>query len=275
MQRLLIGDVGATSSDWALIDRGERTFYQASGYNPTAQSHQRLSALTKEVAAQIPSGSDLVVKYYGAGFGFMGATVEIQEAFQAVLRCESIEVASDLLGAARALCQEESGLVAILGTGSNICHYDGRFIDHQGVTLGFPLGDEGSGSDIGGRLVRAFYYGDMPSEVAQAMARHLPRERYEFLSLFKASTAPNRLLASYVESIADLKNHPFVSTLIKSAFQDFTHRHLSKYETYDKISFAGSIAFYFCDELETVVNKASFKLARVLRKPIEALTTYH
>ena len=37
-----------------------------------------------------------------------------------------VEVDSDLLGAARAVCGYEPGIACILGTGANSCLYDGK-----------------------------------------------------------------------------------------------------------------------------------------------------
>ena len=39
-----------------------------------------------------------------------------------------IEINSDLLAAARALCGHDEGIACILGTGSNSCYYNGKEI---------------------------------------------------------------------------------------------------------------------------------------------------
>lgn len=60
-----------------------------------------------------------------------------------------VTVMSDLLGAARGLFIDQPGLPCILGTGSNSCIYDGAEIVDNVKSLGFILGDEGSGAFIG------------------------------------------------------------------------------------------------------------------------------
>ena len=62
---------------------------------------------------------------------------------------ETVEVYSDLLAAARALCGHEPGIACILGTGSNSCLYDGTGIASNVSPLGYILGDEGSGAVLG------------------------------------------------------------------------------------------------------------------------------
>jgi N-acetylglucosamine kinase-like BadF-type ATPase len=47
-------------------------------------------------------------------------------------------------------------IVCILGTGSNSCYFDGENLKIELPSLGFLIGDEGSGSAIGKQLVRRF-----------------------------------------------------------------------------------------------------------------------
>ena len=70
-----------------------------------------------------------------------------------VQSCKTIEVDSDLLGAAKAACGLKAGIAAILGTGSNSCEYDGNSIVKSIPPLGFILGDEGSGAVLGKKFV--------------------------------------------------------------------------------------------------------------------------
>ena len=66
----------------------------------------------------------------------------------------SIECASDLLAAARALWGDTPGIVAILGTGSNSCSYNGVSITGNVPPGGYILGDEGGGADELARMRR-------------------------------------------------------------------------------------------------------------------------
>ena len=50
-----------------------------------------------------------------------------------------IEVDTDLLAAARALCQHEPGIACIMGTGSNSCYYDGEKVVDNVSPLGYIL----------------------------------------------------------------------------------------------------------------------------------------
>src|SRR5690606_20564764 len=80
-----------------------------------------------------------------------------------------IVVDSDLVGAARGLCGTTPGLVLILGTGMNAGWYDGAALHQPMPSLGWILGDEGSGADIGRTLLRDAFYKRMPADVSQAL----------------------------------------------------------------------------------------------------------
>lgn len=69
----------------------------------------------------------------------------IRRVLRSLLDVRRVEVGSDMLAAARALCGRDPGIACILGTGSNSCRWDGQRIAEQVSPLGFILGDEGSG----------------------------------------------------------------------------------------------------------------------------------
>ena len=58
---------------------------------------------------------------------------------------QHVRVYSDLLGACHSVLGKNQGTVAILGTGSVVCHFNGNEITEIQGGLGYLLGDEGSG----------------------------------------------------------------------------------------------------------------------------------
>ena len=270
---ILIGDVGATGSDWIYSGAGEQRSFSLTGYNPVSQAIERLRSLLHALKNQI-GNQPVELYYYGAGVGIGPYEDTLNLEFCSTLNIHSIHFASDLLGAARALCGNAPGVVCILGTGSNACKYDGVKL-LSGHSLGFPLGDEGSGMDIGRRLIRSFYYGLLPGDLFDYFLQYLPRDRLDFLNLFKTMVAPNQFLASYTEQLLPVKDQSFIQKLIEEAFTDFIKFHLHDIERTSKINAVGSIAFYFCGEFEKCLIKHDLKLGQILRKPIEALALYH
>ncbi len=273
MTARLIGDVGATGSDWILVHEATVKSFTLGGYNPVSQSGERIESLLSGLGNEV-GNTPVHIHYYGAGVG-IGAHLEMMEKrFKETLSVQTIEFASDLLGAARALCGTEAGVVCILGTGSNACYYDGDRLQ-SGHSLGYPIGDEGSGMDIGRRLIRAYYYELLPVHLKQYFSTFLPEDRLDFLREFKDQSAPNQFLAQFTEYIYSVKDQMFIQKMLSEAFTDFINFHLHHIKRKSKINLVGSIAFYFCGEFEKCLSKHDLQLGKVLRKPIEALAAYH
>ncbi len=273
---ILVGDIGGTSADWALVTGAEVTFFKGTGFNPSSQSESRLEEICKDLSGSIPNSfSKLEVYYFGAGIHYPGASDQICSAFHQHLTIDKMKVASDLHGAAIALYGVRKGVVGILGTGSNICYYDGSQIIGDGKSLGYPLGDEGGGYDIGARFIRDFYYEVMPLEVREVLAVHLPGQAGEFVANLRTYPAPNQFLGAMVGKLGDLAHHNYVQEVVKKAFHNFCAHHLHRFESYHKINFVGSIAFYFCSELRQVLRAYDFELERVEKRPIEALAKFY
>lgn len=273
MKSILIGDVGATGSDWILIHGSYQKIFSLVGYNPVSQSEERLSELLMGLVSEV--GENRVdIHYYGAGIGIVEDTHGIEVRFRQMLKVDKIVFASDLLGAAHALCGDTAGVVCILGTGSNACYYDGSVLT-SGHSLGYPLGDEGSGMDIGKRLVKEFYYGLLPGDLHAHLSTILPAGRMEFLKEFKSKSAPNQYLANMTKYLLSSDNQSYAKQILKEAFTEFIKYHLYSIERNTKINAVGSIAFYFCGEFEKCLNEYQLQLGNVLQKPIDALVTYH
>jgi N-acetylglucosamine kinase-like BadF-type ATPase len=154
MQTLLIADSGSTKTNWRVCSPEGACTVRTAGINPFMQEHNSIrKMLLKELLPYLPEVPIDAIYFYGAGCTpekcpEMGAL--LQDLFP---QTAVIEVASDMLGAARALCGHRPGVACILGTGSNSCLFDGKEIVEQVSPLGFILGDEGSGAVLGKRLV--------------------------------------------------------------------------------------------------------------------------
>ena len=77
-----------------------------------------------------------------------------------------VEFHSDIVAAARALWGDGSGVVAIMGTGSNSCLYEDGKVVRNIRPGGYVLGDEGSGVALGRAFLADYIKGLVPDEVA-------------------------------------------------------------------------------------------------------------
>ena len=152
---LLIADSGSTKTDWRIIQDGKETHAIATkGMNPFFQTPSEMETeLRSSLLPHLPVPLFDAIYFYGAGCTPEKSQVVAQTLQQCIKVKDCIEVHSDLLAAARGLCGHQPGIACILGTGSNSCFFDGTAITANVPALGFILGDEGSGANLGKRLV--------------------------------------------------------------------------------------------------------------------------
>ena len=71
------------------------------------------------------------------------------------------------------------------------------------------------------------------------------------------------------------QDHPVVKALIKKAFEDFYTTALFPISKNGEVSLVGSIAFYFKEELESVLNKKGYSIQKIIPSADKELLTYH
>ena len=124
--------------------------------------------LQTQLLPSLKNASVEQVFFYGAGCTGPAVNTIVSEALQSLLPgVQQVEVNSDMLGAARGVSGHQPGIVCILGTGSNACCYDGEQLTRGIQSLGFWLGDEGSGGYLGKTLVRDFFQERLPAELME------------------------------------------------------------------------------------------------------------
>jgi glucosamine kinase len=275
---LLIGDGGSTKIDWALFDaRSHCRHFQTEGFNP---SYNEAATFTERLLElDIEHGLLRSVYYYGAGCSSPARCGIVEEGIKRLVpESAHIEIAHDLLGAARACCGTESGIACILGTGSNSCSFDGSEIIDNIENLGYLLGDEGSGCHIGKQLVRAYIYREMPETLAYAFEADYSLGKNALLDrIYGPGAKPNVYLASMSRFAKQHETHPFIKDMLLGVFDVFLQRHVVKYEGHASlpINFVGSVAFVFEELLRKSLASNGLRFGRVVRSPIHALENYH
>ncbi len=265
--------------DIVIVDeQNEERRYSLPGINPFYQSTEEMASTLKE--SQIRGERDNVLKkvyYYGAGCAFEEQTKAIKECFEQAFHSESVEVESDLLAAARGLFGDGKGIAAILGTGSNSGYYDGEKIVDNVSSLGFMLGDEGSGGYLGKRLVSDILKGLTSTELAQEFFNEYQTSKEEIMENVYKKPFPNRYLAGFVPFIAKRIENAYINTLVMNAFREFFKRNIAHYDVYNtkQISFVGGVALQFRRELSLVASQYGYKLSEVQKSPLESLIDYH
>lgn len=273
-----IGDIGGSSSRWAVIEdgRGELMRGAFPGYNPLGGDAGPLQAKLRELAGQRKADPDPTVVAYGAGCGAKERARRMQEMLSAVWPGADVRVETDLLGAARALYGDEEGLVLILGTGMNAGHYDGSFLHTPMPSLGFILGDEGSGADIGKHLLRDALYGLVPEDLMATLfpdGVNLP----EVLASIYRSPAAQPYVASFTKALAGRMEDHYVHDLVVSRFFALT-RLLARFfgpGERRNVKAIGSVAWGFREALGQALSRKDMELKAVERDPMPGLLEYH
>jgi N-acetylglucosamine kinase-like BadF-type ATPase len=275
---ILIADSGASKTDWRLIDdSGKIEQAQTIGFNPYYQPIEQFEQEVREVLLPQVKFNPLKIYYYGTGCSSDKNRKLIRNVFEKFFRDAHIEVWHDLLAAARALCGTEEGIACILGTGSNSCYYDGKNIVDNVTSLGYVLGDEGSGAYLGKCIVADYLRRDLPEKLWDQFKQRFPFEREEFLDRVYNQEMPSRFLGSFSHFIFQHLNEPYCDRLVRKSFSDFFEKNVMKYEGYEKLKvhFTGSVSFYFSNLLRQVAKEKNITVQHILESPIAGLTLYH
>ena len=273
-----LAESGSTKTDWVCYQGPELGMQFATpGFNPSYLTPEQLRDELETALAGRPWNVDLIETFtwYGAGCAGMGPKMAMAQVLMQRFENAGVTVQHDLIAAARATLGREPGLVAILGTGSHCCSFDGHFIEQEAVSLGYMLGDEGGGADLGRRLLRLYFYGQLPAEESSYLSQTLALTRDAAIERLYRRPWPNRWLASLAPHVAA---RPALRELVAApALRSFVDTHLLPLASQNKHSeFAavGSISAQFEPELQAALA-GRLHLAQTLASPLPQLVEYH
>jgi N-acetylglucosamine kinase-like BadF-type ATPase len=271
----LIIDSGGSKAAWAFSSGGlAMTEGAVRGIHPLLLDDEELLTAAEALARALP-GQPEAVFYYGTGCSDAKPAGRVLQAFQLLFPQADIQVQGDILGAARGLWGQERGIALVLGTGSNVCLVDGGEILRNTGGLGYVLGDEGSGADLGKRLLSAFLNGLLPEDLRQQLTHAYTLDRGTVLDQVYRQPFANRYLASFAPFLHQNAAHPFVQALVAERFQALFRHNLIPLGAQAPLGCVGSVGFYFQSVLAAVARQHGFELARVVQTPMEGLIRYH
>lgn len=279
----LIADSGSTKTDWALIQYNENTFQpditccKTQGINPVhLNSDEIRNILQNELIPQIDFRLIDEIYFYGSGCR-NDIIPKVESIFKEVFpSANTIGIYSDLLGAARATCGNDKGIVCILGTGSNSCLYDGEKIIQNIPPLGYILGDEGSGTALGKKLINAIFKGVLPDTLKSEFCNHYHTNLDNIIENVYRKPLANRYIATFADFAIAHKHIKEINNLIRECFIDFFAKNIQPYNHTDLPIFAvGSIACLAQDIFENIASEFGYSVKEFLRSPIEGLIQYH
>lgn len=281
MNAFLILESGATKLAWVVADkttvlqRGELP-----GLHPFLSRSEDWQKALAALRLQLSDRSPRAIHYYGTGCS--------QDAGRSIVRnhlntywstASLIEVNSDLLAAARASWQHQAGVVCILGTGSNAAYYDGQRIVANRGGLGYVLGDEGAGADLGKLLLSAFLNHQLPETLNQTLMEKHQLDRATIISTLYQHPNPSRYLAQFAPVVREwITKSEFLKEEVLSRFRLLTRNSLlvlCQLAGRQEVAFVGGIATYYERYLQAVLDEVQLKLRNNPKAPIDGLIEYH
>lgn len=276
---ILIADSGSTKIDWCVIDDGKvvRQIFTC-GMNALLLTQEEMELrIADELAPKVADLAIDEVYYYGAGCVDADVCENARQAIAKSIKAKIIEVHTDLLAAARALCGHKAGIACILGTGSNSCFYDGNDIIDNVSPLGYILGDEGSGAVLGKHLVGDVLKCQLPKDLCEKFLQQYELDRLTIIRRVYREPQPNRFLASLTRFLLENMEEPAIHRLVLNEFKSFFIRNIANYPDYKTypINFVGSIAYYYKDVLKEAADAVDCTIGTIIQSPMEGLVKYH
>jgi N-acetylglucosamine kinase-like BadF-type ATPase len=215
--------------------------------------------------------------FYTAGVVTPEIAASLTSTFKSIFPSAEIEISNDLVAAARAACGRNCGIVAILGTGSNSCLWDGEKIIQTVRSGGFILGDEGSGACLGKLMVGDLLKNQMTPELKEKFLTQFNLTPADIIDRVYRKPFPNRFLASLSPFLAQNINESCVHELVLNSFKAFFKRNIMQYESYQnlKVNLIGSVAFYYKEVLAEAAEAMGIQLGTIIQSPMEGLIKYH
>ena len=278
---ILICDCGSTKAEWVLLDgaKVEKRFV-TDGFNPNFSDNNAMNDIVKQSLINVVDYHDVSdVYFYGSGCASAANQVKVKLIFNKFYPLSKAEVYPDTLAACHALFGDKPGIACILGTGSNACVYNGSEITESVASLGFMIGDEGSGCHIGKRIVHDYFLGLMPNDLRTEFDAKYHLDREAFLKKVYQGEQPSRYLAEFAKFAGENIDNQYVVKAVGECFEQFIQSSFrptaGSGEISDSVAFVGSVAFGFKDILVKCLANHNIKCEKILKNPMDGLIEFY
>lgn len=281
---IIIVESGATKTSWrAVCDDGSVRSVQTQGLSPTCLDMEYTQSIVRKAVPELnPEGVHVEeVFFYGAGLVSSESSAPLADAIGMWCPLAEVHFHSDILAAARALFGDGSGVVAIMGTGSNSCLYQNGEIIRNIRPGGYILGDEGGGVALGKAFLSDFVKDLLPSEVADAFVKEYGLGYPEIVRKVYKEPAASAFMASLAPFILRFKENPHIGALVEDCLESFVKRSLARYAeqaAFDSARNIGVVGSFGCaceDVLRAIGCSYGLDFVKFIKSPIDELVTYH
>ncbi len=276
---ILLADAGSTKTEWAVLENTTMIDrWESPGLNPLTMSGSAISSTLHEALHIVRMRyAWKSIFFYGAGCRDQGQLI-MKDLISQIIPSVEIHIHSDLLGACRAVENGLPSLVSIMGTGSSCCISDGNQILDQSASLGYILGDEGGGADIGRKFVKLFYSGKVDPDISNAFMSSTGMDQQNWIPQFyKSEDKANRLgmIARFVLQNIDRSLCRKIIVQSLDDFFNFYANPLLDRQRIEGLYFIGGVAFQIREILDDYCRERKLPVPQILRRPLEGIVRYH
>lgn len=281
----IIVESGATKTAWKAVSAdGSITETLTEGLSPTCLDAEYISGIVrKAVPALNPEGKRVEqIVFYGAGLVSEESSAPVRSCLEMWCPFAQVEFHSDILAAARALFGDGSGVVAIMGTGSNSCLYENGKVVKNIRPGGYVLGDEGSGVALGRAFLADLVKGLLPESIETEFIAQTGLDYSAIVRKVYKEKAASAFMASLAPFVISHIDEPYIRSMVRDCLEAFVKRALSRYAGFasdkaaaQKVGVVGSFGSACEDMLREIGRQYGLEFVAFLKSPIDNLVRYH
>lgn len=291
----LIADSGSTKTAWAMVEENPhqpKIIHTAvtQGLNPLYVTADDIASALSQVLTEIGQGRPELLEFYGSGCSGERVALVEQVLRSRLTPMTRVVVASDLVGAAKALSNLSNPsnpsnlsnfstpstpfIACILGTGAIASHYDPKSGELTPMSaLGYILGDEGSGAWFGRHILSDYLKDQMPDTAREAFEDDFgPITAEQAIRHVYQMPCPNRYLATFAAYLGRHADLRYAQELSYRGIESFWQRNVMRIDSEVRdVRLVGSVAWHLRPIIEQVAEYHDYIVTQVLKDPIEGL----
>ena len=275
---IIIVESGATKSDWRKIDKDGTIVSQSlhRGTNVSSMKMETIKSILAEGLESIQASCEDRFYLYTAGVITEEIRKELKDHIMSLVNFKDLDIQNDLVGAARGALGHQSGVAAIMGTGSNTCFYDGKQVSQTVYSGGFILGDDGSASVLGRMFITDYLKKLIPEDVASDFESKYDCSYMSIVENVYRGPAPAGYLGGFAPFIISHYNNPYIKEMVDKNFRNFIERSLKTYDTDTyPVGVIGGFGYACRDIFIPMCEEAGIRISRIIKEPVEGLINYH
>lgn len=271
---------GSRTAFWKITQNGVVVAHcNTSGINPCFVDPKTiLQILNKKVVLVNNAESIKKIYFFAAGASSADRKEELAKTLSSFFRYSKVIVENDLFGAAKAACNNKTGIVTMLGSGANSAYFDGKKPQDNNFGLGYILGDEGSANYLGKMLLKSFLNKKLPKELETKFNRAYALERSQIFERIYNKPQANIFLSSFFDFFIQNSKHGHIIRMVDEGFEKHFQTYIlpmvEKYPEED-LHFVGTVAAEFEDRLRHTAEKYDLTIKSIIKEPILNLLKHY